>query len=158
MSSDSVNIPFAGSAYKSGAINTVIINKLSDSGANFLSTGANALNVQVGDIVWNTSSVASGDQRVAVVTNIDSATVLSLSVNIILVSSTTYRLFRANEFMNGTTIPCYLLLGNGGTVRVLTAGGDDVTFYNTTANSLLPVQVVRLFKTGTTLTSATALW
>jgi hypothetical protein len=159
MSSDTVNIPFSGSAYKSGTTNAgVVTNKLADSTANFLSTGANALNVQVGDIVWNLNNTVPADQKTAIVTAIDSATVLSISQNIFTTSSIGYRIFSANEFMNGPTIPCYLIPGSGGTVRVLTASGEDVTFYSVTANVVLPIQVVRLYKTSTSITAAVALW
>jgi len=159
MSSDTVNIPFSGSSYKSGNTNSAIVtNKLADSTANFLSTGANALNVQVGDIVWNTSNTVPADQKIAVVTAIDSATVLSISIHIYTTSSVGYRIFSANEFMNGPTIPCYLIPGSGGIVRVITASGEDVTFYGVTANVVLPIQVVRLYKTTTTITAAVALW
>jgi len=41
---------------------------------------------------------------------------------------------------------------------VLTAGGDEVTFVGFPTGGFLPVQVVRVFATGTTAASVLALW
>lgn len=54
--------------------------------------------------------------------------------------------------------PCVLFIGGAGNLRVLTAGGDDVTFTGVLAGSFLPVQVTRVFSTGTTATNIIALW
>jgi hypothetical protein len=43
--------------------------------------------------------------------------------------------------------------GTGGTIRVLTAQGTDVTFTNVQAGAILPVQVLRVFTTTTTAAS-----
>lgn len=43
--------------------------------------------------------------------------------------------------------------GTGGTIRVLTAQGSDVTFTNVQAGAILPVQVLRVFASTTTATS-----
>jgi hypothetical protein len=61
---------------------------------------------------------------------------------------------------DGTTPswPCVLYIGGAGNIRVLTAGGDDVTFNGVVAGTFLPVQVVRVFSTGTTATNIVATW
>lgn len=43
--------------------------------------------------------------------------------------------------------------GTGGTIRVLTAQGTDVTFTNVQAGAILPVQVLRVFASTTTATN-----
>ena len=43
--------------------------------------------------------------------------------------------------------------GSTGTVRVITAQGDDVTFVGLTAGSVIPVQVIRVFNTTTDATN-----
>ena len=48
-----------------------------------------------------------------------------------------------------STEPCVLYTGSGGIIRVLTAGGDDVT---------LPLQIVRVFSSTTSATGMVALW
>ena len=53
---------------------------------------------------------------------------------------------------------CVLYVGVAGDVKVRTAGGDDVTFTGVLAGSFIPVQVVRVFDTGTTATNIVALW
>lgn len=53
---------------------------------------------------------------------------------------------------------CVLYIGTGGDLKVLTIGGDEVTFTNFQDGSFLPVQVVRVFETGTTASNIIALW
>jgi hypothetical protein len=53
---------------------------------------------------------------------------------------------------------CVLYIGGAGNIRVLTAGEDDVTFNGVLAGSFLPVQVKRVFASGTTATNIVALW
>ena len=55
-------------------------------------------------------------------------------------------------------IPAVLYVGVGGNLRVLTAGGDDVIFYNLNDGVFLPVNVLRVFDTDTTADSIVALW
>ena len=53
---------------------------------------------------------------------------------------------------------CLLYVGGAGDVKVTTAGGDDVIFTGIPAGSFIPVQVLRVFVTGTTATNIVALW
>ena len=53
---------------------------------------------------------------------------------------------------------CVLYIGGAGNIKVTTAGGDTVTFTGILAGSFFPVQVLRLWSTGTTATSVIALW
>ena len=53
---------------------------------------------------------------------------------------------------------CVLYVGTGGNLRVLTSGNDDVTFVNIQGGSFLPIQVVRVFSTGTIASDILALW
>ena len=57
-----------------------------------------------------------------------------------------------------SVVPCVLYTGSGGTIRVLTAGGDDVTLFSVPAGVVLPIQVVRVFSTTTNATGIVALW
>lgn len=54
--------------------------------------------------------------------------------------------------------PCVLYIGVGGNIRVLTEAGDDVTFVNVQDGTWFPVQVVRVFSTGTDATDIVAIW
>ena len=53
---------------------------------------------------------------------------------------------------------CVLYTGTGGTIRVLTAGGDDVTLTSVPAGVVLPLQIVRVFSSTTNATGMVALW
>ena len=55
--------------------------------------------------------------------------------------------------------PCVLYVGGAGDVKVTTAGGDDVVFEAVNAGTFLPVQVIKVWKAGTTVTAdIIALW
>lgn len=51
-----------------------------------------------------------------------------------------------------------LYVGGPGNIKVDMVSGGTVTFYNAAAGSLLPIQVVRIYATGTTATNVLALY
>lgn len=53
---------------------------------------------------------------------------------------------------------CVLYVGGTGDLKVTTVGGNDVIFVNIQGGSFLPIQVVKVFATGTTATSIVAIW
>lgn len=53
---------------------------------------------------------------------------------------------------------CLLYVGTGGDLKVLTIGGDEVTFVGFPNGGFLPVNVIRVFSTGTTASDILALW
>ena len=140
--SDTINVPDVSHRTAQGSATATTADKLVDSGALFSANGL----VQVNDIVYNTT-----DSTVARVTAIDSDTTLSLSANI-MANTEAYKIYRDDN--NG----CVLYVGGLGDVNVITAGGDDVTFTAVPAGTFLPVQVVRVFATGTAATNILALW
>ena len=58
----------------------------------------------------------------------------------------------------GVNNGCTLYVGGTGSVKVLTIGGDEVTFTGIQAGTFMPIQVLRVFATGTSATSIVALW
>ena len=54
--------------------------------------------------------------------------------------------------------PCVLYVGTGGNLKVITEGGDEVTFVNVQDGTFFPVNVLRVFATGTTATNIIAIW
>ena len=134
--SANTNIPMPNVIVTSLATATTT-GKLVDSTKNFSSVGANPLNVQVGDIVYNNTLLGA-----AIVTNVDSATQLSLNSNIML-STNTYTLYSGTNTA-GSVEPCVLYVGVGGTLNVTTAGGDVVDFVGIASGTFLPVQVIRV--------------
>jgi len=57
-----------------------------------------------------------------------------------------------------TTQPCVLYIGTGGSLKVLTEGGDEVTFTNIQDGTFFPVNVLRVFASGTDATGIIAIW
>lgn len=51
------------------------------------------------------------------------------------------------------TTPSVVYVGVGGSVKVTTAQNDDVTFAGLIAGTVIPVQVIRVWSTGTTASS-----
>lgn len=106
------------------------------------------LGVKIGDIIY-------GGTVAAKVTAVDSATQLSVSTGVPI--TTAYKLYSNDAPNNG----CVLYIGDvsgGVKTRVITAGGDEVTFIGFTAGSFVPVQVKRVKDTGTDSASIIALW
>ena len=141
--SDSTNIPMPNIIVSSVATSVVPF-KLIDSTKDFI-----ALGVQVGDSVY-----ANG--LGAMVTNIDSPTVLSLNLDVILLVGDFYELYSGTN-MSGTIEPCVLYVGIGGDLFVVMAGGDTVEFLNIPSGSFLPIYVIRVL-TSTTAGKIIALW
>ena len=146
--SQNTNIPMPNVIVTSLATATTT-SKLVDSTKNFSSVGVNPLNVQVGDIVYNNTLISA-----AIVTNVDSATQLSLNSNIML-STNTYTLYSGTN-IPGSVEPCVLYVGTGGDLVVTTAGGDVVTFVGIASGTFLPVQVIKV--NAATAADIIALW
>ena len=53
---------------------------------------------------------------------------------------------------------CILYTGSGGTIKVMTIGGDIVTFFSVPAGQVLQVRVLRVYAEVTTATNLVALW
>lgn len=147
--SANTNIPMPNVIVTSLATATTT-SKLVDSTKNFSSVGTNPLNIQVGDTVYNNTLSSA-----ATVTNVDSATQLSLNSNIML-STNTYTLYSGTN-IPGSIEPCVLYVGVGGDLNVTTAGGDVVTFVGIASGSFLPVQVIRV-NSVVTASDIIALW
>ena len=62
------------------------------------------------------------------------------------------------DVSGGSNNGCVLYVGTAGNLRVLTVGGDDVTFIGINTGAFIPVQVLRVFATGTTAGNIVALW
>jgi hypothetical protein len=140
--SDDTNIPMP-SLILQGTASSASPFKLIDNTVDFI-----ALGVQVGDTVY-------ANNLGAMVTNIDSPTVLSLNLDVISFSPT-YELYSGTN-MSGTIEPCVLYVGIGGDLFVVTAGGDAVSFINIPSGSFLPIQVIRVL-TATSASRIIALW
>jgi hypothetical protein len=141
--SDDTNIPMP-SLILQGVASSASPFKLIDNTVDFI-----ALGVQVGDTVY-------ANNLGAMVTNVDSAIVLTLNLDIISGGGDGYDLYSGTN-MSGTIEPSVLYVGVGGDVSVITAGGDNVTFAGVQSGSFLPVHVIRVL-TLTTASKIIALW
>lgn len=138
--SDNANIPFAN-VVVAGTSSASALNELEDDDFNFI-----ALNVQVGDVVYNTTTGTAA--TVTGVTN----TILTLNANLFS-SADDYIVYAQNN-----KEACVLYIGTGGNLRVLTASGQDVLFTGLLAGTFFPVQVLKVFSTNTTAGNLVALW
>ena len=58
----------------------------------------------------------------------------------------------------GTNNGCVLYVGGFGDLKVDTVGGDTITFVGVNGGTFFPVQIMRVWATGTTATDIVALW
>lgn len=140
--SDNADIPFPNIS-RSGANTSVVANKLVVAGANFT-----ADQVAAGDIVYNTTTGVS-----ATVTNLDSATQISLNADIFLATPNNFAIYKG-----GANDGCVIYVGEGGDVEVTTAGGDRVIFYGLLTGQFVPVNVTKVWSAGTNALNLLALW
>lgn len=140
--SDNANIPFPAIVAQ-GVNNNVLTNELEDTDVNFI-----ALNVQVGDVVYNTT-----DGTAATVTQVIDATRLLLNADIFTATAKSYIVYA-----NNNKEACVLYVGTGGNLRVVTASGQTVTFASVLGGTFFPVQVLKVFSTGTSAANIVALW
>jgi hypothetical protein len=145
--SDTLNIPQPG-IITSGT-NSTVGTTLTDAGNNFLNsvTNPNGYNISGGDVVYAGGAI---DEIEAVAT----ANTLTMKTS---TAATTYDIYKGN--IGGDTA-FTLFVGTGGaasTLKVRTANGEDVTLNNVPDSSFIPLQVIRVFATGTTCSNILAL-
>jgi hypothetical protein len=143
INSDNVNLPYPN-IVEEGTSTSVVANQLVDSAAAFSS-----LNVQVGDVVYNTTTSTA-----ATVVRVVNNTTIVLNADIFLAAGNAYKVYAQNIKAEG----CVLYVGTGGNLHVLTHGGDDVVFANVVGGTFLPVQVLKVFASGTAASNIVALW
>jgi hypothetical protein len=141
--SDNANIPFTA-VITTGTGVAPVANQLEDVTGAFVTK-----NVQTGDVVFNTVT-----NLTATVVQVIDEDNLTLNANIFTGASDAYVIYSQNSPKEG----CVLYIGTGGNLRVLTSSSNDVTFYNVLGGTFLPVQVLKVFSTGTSASDLVALW
>mgnify|MGYP003326522084 FL=1 len=112
------------------------LNKLVVPGRDFVAAG-----IREGDLVVNTGVIPNCSRVLSV--EGDSITVAN---NMSLFAGATYTILK------GSTEPATLYIGTvgaGATLKVRTAGGDDIVLDNLVQGTTIPLQVVRVYNTGT---------
>ena len=139
--SDTISIPAGDGVQESGTTDGVSA-ALTDSTASFLTS------VKVGYIV-----VDNVTPSISTVTSVDSNTELTLSGGTTLAIGVSYTIYAGPE-TNG----CALYVGVAGDVKVKMSSGKDVIFTAVPAGSFMPVNVTKVYETGTDATDIVALW
>ena len=145
--SDTLNIPQTG-IITSGT-NATVGTTLTDAGNDFRNsvTNPNGYNISGGDVVYAGGAI---DEILAVAT----ANTLTMQTN---TAAGAYEIYKGNV---GGDTAYTLFVGTGGagsTLKVRTANGEDVTLNNVPDSSFIPLQVIRVFATGTTCSNILAL-
>jgi hypothetical protein len=140
--SNNTNIPMPNEIVSFSTITgSLATNKLIDSTKNFSSVGANKLNIQVGDIVYNFGSSPYNLQQKLY--KVDSATQLTLNADIFTLVASAYTLYSGTNIA-GSIEPCVLYIGTGGDLDIITAGGDNVFLANVPSGTFFPIQVIKV--------------
>ena len=139
--SDNTDIPDIGTAGPTGTTTSGSATQLIDTNANFT-----AETVQTGMIVVNTT-----DGTQTTVLSIENTTTLNVANNI-MANAEAYQLYDGNQ--EGAV----LYIGTAGNLKVTTVGGDDITFQGVNTGAFFPVNVVKVWATGTSADNIIALW
>ena len=140
--SDNANSPFPA-VVTSGTGVAPIVNQLEDATGAFVTR-----NVQTGDVVLNVAT-----NLTATVVNVIDEENLTLNANIFTGASNAYIIYSQNGKEG-----CVLYIGTGGNLTVFTVSGQTVLFSNVLGGTFLPVQILKVFSTGTTASNFVALW
>lgn len=145
--SDTVNIPNPAGLCMTGTTDNEGMDQLRDSSANFTTN-------LLGAIVVNTT-----DNTIANIVGFIDSQNLILDANIFEGSINGYAIYNSD---NNQGCAIYILAQAPGRLKVLTVGGDIITFEKCgdgNASSILPVNVLRVFEVGTEITEQLiALW
>ena len=140
--SDTIDIPLESSSQITGESDASIpADKLTDATQDFTQIQG----LKAGAIIVNIT-----DGTIATVTAVDSATVLSLSANILQDASKQYKIFLESKANHSEG--CILYIPTDGDIKVKTTSGSEVTYSGVKGGTFLPVFVIRVFATGTTVT------
>ena len=140
--SDNTYIPDIGTAGPTGTTTSGSATQLIDTAATFLTSG-----VKLNMIVVNTT-----DGTQTTVTGIDNDTTLTVADNIFAVTAKAYVIY------GGEQEGAVLYIGTAGNLKVTTVAGDAVTFIGINTGAFFPVQVAKVWATGTTASNIIALW
>jgi hypothetical protein len=115
-----------------------------------------ALNIYAGNIVYNTTP--GFEAAATIIGNPSPTTPDTLQLNdAIMNAGNSYIIYQSSPQAGGQNTGCVLYIGTGGDVTVTTAGGDIVTFVAVQNGSFLPVQVLKVWDSGTSA-DILALW
>lgn len=130
-------------------VNTSITSlRLVSSGSTFVTD-----NVKVGDVVYNLT-----DGLAATVVSVVSQTEVVLNADIFTATAKTFQIYQQSPQTGLGNQGCVLYIGTGGDIKVLTSGNDVVTFVNVQDGIFFPINVIKVYETGTSALNIIALW
>ena len=151
--SDNTDIPDVGLGVGTGTTTSGSATQLIDAGRtgddtadqatlNFITAG-----VKPGMIAINTTDGTQSE-----ITAVVNGTTLTVAQNIFAVTARGYAIYGGQQ--NGAV----LYIGTAGSLRVTTIAGDDITFVGINTGAFFPVQVKKVWLTGTSSGNIIALW
>ena len=153
LTSDNANIPYPA-LLKAGQTNAVaapVLNTMEDAIGGFETTNK----VYAGDIVY--FSVAA---EAATVIKVISDTELLLNSNSGQAANQDYVIYQASSYMNlqDANNGCVLYIGTAGDLTVDTIAGSENVLFKSVPVGFFPVQVKKVYNTGTSAKDIVALW
>lgn len=151
--SDNTDIPNTGLDGVTGTTTTGSATQLIDAGrtgsdiGNLATLSFSKAGIQMGMIIVNTT-----DGTQTTVKQVVNGTTILVAQNIFATTAKAYAIY------GGTQDGAVLYIGTTGTLKVTTIAGDDVTFTGVLSGSFFPVQVRKVWSTGTTASNIIALW
>ena len=151
--SDNTDIPNTGLDGVTGTTTTGSATQLIDAGrtgsdiGNLATLSFLKAGIQMGMIIVNTT-----DGTQTTVKQVVNGTTILVAQNIFATTAKAYAIY------GGTQDGAVLYIGTTGTLKVTTIAGDDVTFTGVLSGSFFPVQVRKVWSTGTTASNIIALW
>lgn len=152
--SNDANIPLPNLLASGTATSAGGPNELIDSAANFIITNTNGVQYKVntGDVVY---SPVSG--TAATIVKVINATTLLLNASVVSLGDD-YLIYQDSSKTGFSNQGAVLYIGGAGDIKVATSGNDIVTFVGIQAGTFFPVNVIKVFTTGTSCTNIIALW
>jgi len=144
--SNDADIPFPALIFK-GTSTDSSSEILIDSSASFI-----ANNIKTGDIVYNITR-----QNASTVLSVTDSSEITLTGGLFEVGDQ-YKIFQASPQTGLGNQGCVLYIGSGGSLSVTTSGNDILEFKNLAPGTFFPVNVLKIFSTGTTASDIIALW
>ena len=148
INNDTINIPEPG-IVTNGTNTSGVATTLEDAGQDFLNsaTNLNGYNIKGGDVVVSAAGV------ICEIESVDQLDKTKLTLKAPGIAAGTYEIYKGNYQIQGESSGFTLFVGTGGpasTLKVETVTGQAVTLKNVPDSSFIPVQVQKVFATGTT--------
>ena len=146
--SDNTNIIYPSLAVE-GTTSVPVANQLTAAASDFEAEG-----IFAGDIVVNSTT----GLKATVLSIVDKVTLI-INTDIFLVQGEAFKVYNASAFKNyqDANNGCVLYIGGAGDLKVDTIAGSTVTF-KAVPVGFFPVQVKKIYSTGTAAADIIALW